>query len=200
MTAMMTPQARFDHLCRVVTSARFLTRQGLGNEVPFFICPYPAGQTVEMNDARRQLLRHAANRNVRVLDINLFDMAIEMLEERGILDEVLEIEAGTGKDEFRELLQGVLDPHQHLVPQIAARIAAQPHEVVFLSGVGEVYPFVRASLVLENLQSTVKDTPLLMFFPGEYVAHLGRMLALHLFGQVPPERYYRAFDVFNYEV
>lgn len=200
MTAMTTPQARFDHLCRVVTSTRFLTRQGLGNEVPFFICPYPPGQAVEMEEARRQLLRHVANRNVRALDINLFDITIEMLEERGILDEILEIEAETEKDELRDLLQGVLDPRQHLVPRIAARMEAQPHDVVFLSGVGEVYPFVRASLVLENLQSTVKETPLLMFFPGEYVAHLGRMLALHLFGKVPPERYYRAFDVFNYEV
>lgn len=200
MAEIMTPQARFDHLCRVVTSTRFLTRQGLGNEVPFFICPYPPEQAIEMEEARRQLMRHVANRNVRVLDINLFDMAVEMLEERGILDETLEIEAETEKDELRELLQGILDPRQHLVPRIAARMEVQPHDVVFLSGVGEVYPFVRASLVLENLQSTVKETPLLMFFPGEYVAHLGRMLALHLFGKVAPERYYRAFDVFNYEV
>ena len=138
MTAMTTPQARFDHLCRVVISTCFLTRQGLGNEVPFFICPYPPGQAVEMEEARRQLLRHAANRNVRALDINLFDITIELLEERGILDEILEIEAETEKDELRDLLQGVLDPRQHLVPRIAARMDAQPHDVVFLSGVGEV--------------------------------------------------------------
>lgn len=200
MSAEMTPQARFDHLFRVLTSNRFLTRQGLGNEVPFFICPYPPEQAVEMEDARHRLLRQVSNKNVRVLDINLFDLTIDMLSERGILDEVLEIEAETGKDELRDLLQGVLDPRQHLVSRIAERMQSQPHDVVFLSGVGEVYPYVRASLVLENLQSTVKQTPLLMFFPGAYVAHMGRMLALHLFGKVPPERYYRAFDVFNYEV
>ncbi len=94
----------------------------------------------------------------------------------------------------------MLDPRQHLIPRIAARMETQPHDVVFLSGVGKVYPFMRASLVLENLRSTVKVSPLLIFFPGEYVAHHGRMLALHLFGNVPPERDYRAFDVFNYEV
>jgi hypothetical protein len=199
MAAVMTSQARFDHLCRVVTSERFLTRQGLGNEVPFFICPYPSGKSVEMEDARGSLVRQVSHAGVRVLDINLFDLSIEMLEERGILGEILEIEAETGKDELRELLQGVLDPRQHLVPRIAARMAAEQHDVVFLSGVGEVYPYMRASLVLENLQSTIKDIPLLMFFPGEYVAHLGRMLALHIFGKVAPERYYRAFDIFNYE-
>ena len=31
-----------EHLYRVVTSERFLKKQGLGNEVPFFICPFPA--------------------------------------------------------------------------------------------------------------------------------------------------------------
>jgi len=39
MSNEITPKARSEHLFRVVTSTRFLTKQGLGNEVPFFICP-----------------------------------------------------------------------------------------------------------------------------------------------------------------
>lgn len=31
---------RFDHLCAVMSGQRFLQKQGLGNEAPFFICPY----------------------------------------------------------------------------------------------------------------------------------------------------------------
>lgn len=200
MSAGKTSKARFDHLCRVVTSDRFLGRQGLSNEVPFFICPYPPEQGMAMDEDRHRLVRHAENAGVRVLDLNLYDLALEILEERGILEELLEVEAETDKGELRDLLHGVLDPADHLVPRIAAAMRDRPHDVVFLSGAGEVYPFLRASLVLENLQSTVKETPLVLFFPGEYVAHLGRMLALHLFGRVAPERYYRAFDIFNYEV
>ncbi len=37
----LTSQQRFQHLFTVVSSERFLKMQGLGNEVPFFICPYP---------------------------------------------------------------------------------------------------------------------------------------------------------------
>ena len=41
MSNPMTSRERSEHLFKVVTSERFLTKQGLGNEVPFFICPYP---------------------------------------------------------------------------------------------------------------------------------------------------------------
>ena len=42
MIPQLSRQERAEHLYRVITSERFLTKQGLGNEVPFFICPFPA--------------------------------------------------------------------------------------------------------------------------------------------------------------
>ena len=39
---------RMDHLFQVVKSKQFLEKQGLGNEVPFFICPFKANEAVEM--------------------------------------------------------------------------------------------------------------------------------------------------------
>jgi hypothetical protein len=33
-------QDRFQHLFAVISGQRFLNKQGLGNEVPFFICPF----------------------------------------------------------------------------------------------------------------------------------------------------------------
>ena len=72
------------------------------------------------------------------------------------------------KSELRELLQGVLDVHEHLIPKIAEAIDRQPHDVIFLSGVGEVYPYIRSHNVLNNLQSTAKDKPTVLFFPGSY--------------------------------
>jgi len=61
--------------------------------------------------------------------------------------------------ELRELLQGVLDVHEHLIPKIAEAIAAQPHDVIFLSGVGEVYPYILSHHVLHNLPIPAKDKP-----------------------------------------
>jgi len=190
---------RAEHLYRVITSERFLTKQGF-NEVPFFICPFPALEGMTIDFDRANLVTQVENSGVKVLDINLYDLALEILSDRRILEQVLELETEVEKREIKDLLQGVLDPKDHFAPKIDALINSIDHDVVFLSGIGEVFPFLRANLILENLQSTIKDRPLVVFFPGKYTASVGEMTALHLFGSVPPQRYYRAYDITNYEI
>lgn len=191
---------RAEHLFKVVTSQRFLTKQGLGNEVPFFICPYPAEEGLTMNEDRADLVTRIRHAGVGVLDLSLYDLSITILEERGILDQILDIEPDTEKDEIRELLQSVLDPQANLIPKIGEAIEATPHDVIFLSGVGEVYPYIRSHNVLNNLQSTAKDKPTVLFFPGSYTHALATGASLDLFGRLHDDKYYRAFNILNYEV
>jgi len=191
---------RAEHLYRVITSERFLTKQGLGNEVPFFIYPFPAEEGLSMTEDREDLVTRVQHAGTRVLDLNLYDIALEILSERGILEQVLEIEADSEKAEIKELLQGVLDPQAHLIPKIGEAIKAARHDVIFLSGVGEVYPFIRSHNVLNNLQSTAKEAPTVLFFPGSYTHALATGASLDLFGQLHDDKYYRAFNILNYEV
>ena len=196
----MTSQQRLDHLVKVISSPRFLQMQGLGNEVPFFIFPYPPQDAVAMESVRAQVLRQLAQRGVQVLHINLYDLAVEILKERGIWDEILAVEPDTSKDELKELLQGVLDPEHHLVPAIAARLREADCQVLFLSGVGEVFPYIRSHNVLNNLQSTAKDKPTVLFFPGRYTHSRSSGASLDLFGLLHDDKYYRAFNILHYEV
>ncbi len=196
----MSRKERAEHLFRVVSSERFLKKQGLGNEVPFFICPFPAQEGLSMMGDREDLVVRLTNAGVGVLDLSLFDLSLEILQERGILEQILEIESETDKAEIRELLQGVLDPQAHLVPKIAEAIATKKHDVLFLSGVGEVYPYIRSHNVLNNLQSTAKDAPTVLFFPGSYTHALATGASLDLFGSLHDDKYYRAFNILNYEV
>lgn len=191
---------RAEHLFKVVTSQRFLTKQGLGNEVPFFICPYPAEEGFSMNEDRLDLVTRITNAGVVVLDLSLYDLSLGILAERGILDRILEIEPENDKGEFRELLQSVLDSKANLIPKIGEAISSTPHDVIFLSGVGEVYPFIRSHNVLNNLQSTAKDKPTVLFFPGSYSHALATGASLDLFGCLHDDKYYRAFNILNYEV
>ncbi len=199
-TNTMSPRDRQEHLLQVISSPRFLKKQGLGNEVPFFISPFPAADAVEMEVVRTQLVKLLADRGVIALDINLYDLSVRMLRERGIWDQLIEQEAGFSKDELKELLQNVLDPEQHLIPEIATVLEANEFDVLLLSGVGEVYPFIRSHNVLNNLQSTAKDKPTVMFFPGSYTHALASGASLDLFGIMHDDKYYRAFNIFNYEV
>ena len=191
---------RAEHLFKVVTSPRFLSKQGLGNEVPFFISPYPAEEGLSMNEDRMDLVTRITHAGTTVLDLSLYDLSLGILEERGILDQILEIERDTDKREIRELLQSVLDPKANLIPRIGEAIEATPHDVIFLSGVGEVYPYIRSHNVLNNLQSTAKDKPTVLFFPGSYTHALATGASLDLFGRMHDDKYYRAFNILNYEV
>lgn len=200
MSLQLTRKERAEHLYRVITSERFLTKQGLGNEVPFFICPFPAEEGLTMIEDRLDLIERIGHAGVTSLDLSLYDIALGLLEERGILEDILAAESDMEKSELRELLQGVLDVHEHLIPKIAEAIAAQPHDVIFLSGVGEVYPFIRSHNVLNNLQSTAKDKPTVLFFPGSYTHSTATGGSLDLFGLLHDDKYYRAFNILNYEV
>jgi hypothetical protein len=191
---------RAEHLFKVVTSQRFLTKQGLGNEVPFFICPYPAEEGLSMVDDRLDLVTRITHAGIAILDLSLYDLSLGILEERGILKQILEIEQESNKGEIRELLQSVLDPEANLIPKIGDAIEAKPHDVIFLSGVGEVYPYIRSHSVLNNLQSTAKDKPTVLFFPGSYTHALATGASLDLFGRLHDDKYYRAFNILNYEV
>lgn len=189
----------FDHLLAVISGKRFLSKQGLGNEVPFFICPYRPELAVDMDRTRKQLENRLAQRGVRALAIDLYDLAVGLLKEREIWDQILEMEPTVPKDQLLELLQGVLDPHDHLVPAIAARLADTDHDVIFLSGVGEVFPYIRSHNVLNNLQATAKDKPTVLFFPGKYTHSLESGASLDLFGRLHDDKYYRAFNIFHCE-
>ena len=189
----------FDHLLAVFSSQRFLNKQGIGNEVPFFICPFKPEEAVDMERYRGQLTKRLEQAGKRVLDINLYDLSIDLLKQRGIWERIIEMEQSTPKARLNELLQGVLDPETHLVPAIADRLAGTDFDVLFLSGVGEVFPYIRSHNVLNNLQSTAKEKPTVMFFPGEYTHSQEAGASLDLFGRLHDDKYYRAFNIFHYE-
>lgn len=191
---------RFQHLLSLISSERFLKRQGLGNEVPFFICPFKQEEAVEMGRMQKQLINRLDQGGVRILEINLYDISIDLLRRRGIWDQILEMESTVDKEQIKELLQSVLDPETHLIPEIAARMQKAEFDVMFINGVGEVFPYIRSHNVLNNLQSTAKDQPTLMFFPGAYTHSLENGASLDLFGRLHDDKYYRAFNIFHCEI
>lgn len=203
---------RFDHLREVIASPRFLQMRGLNNDLPFYICEFRASEAFEIQRMRRQLVNTLAGlqveclqgRGVKVLEINLYDLTIDMLKEREgsseggrLWAEILAVEPEVEKEALKELLQNVLDIKGHLIPEIGKRLAQSDYDVLFLSGVGEVFPYIRSHNVLNNLQSTAKDKPTVMFFPGEYRHSLEQGASLELFGLLHDDKYYRAFNIFE---
>ena len=193
------PRELLDHLCKVISSQRFLNMESLSNEVPFFICPYDIARQKDIDEVYVRLLKQLEGSNLNVLEINLYNVCIDILRARSIWSQVLDAEALSEKSELLELLQGVLDPQDHLVPAISERITSTNPDVMFITGVGEVFPFIRSHNVLNNLQSVAKGFPTVMFFPGRYTHEIASGASLDLFGRLHDDKYYRAFNILHVE-
>ena len=198
LTAKTLP-AQEEHLFAVLNSSRFLQMEGLSNEVPFFIYPYPPEDALDVAAAKKRIKNRLSNAGVTVFEINLYDLVVELLKERGVWDRILTIEPEQDKDDFREMLQGMLDPQLHIAPAIRDRLSNEQFDIFFLTGIGEVFPYIRSHNVLNNLQSVVKGKPMLMFFPGRYEQSDTLGSSLVLFGRLKDDQYYRAKNILEQE-
>lgn len=187
------------HLFAVLSGERFLRMEGLSNEVPFFIYPYEPEHALSVAKAKKRIKNRLASRGVEVREINLYDLSVEILKGRGDWEEILEVESGLDKTEFAEMLQSMLNPQQHLAPAIRELLSDGEFNVVFLTGIGEVFPYIRSHNVLNNLQSIVVGKPMLMFFPGHYEQSDSLGSSLVLFGRLKDDQYYRAKNILEQE-
>ncbi|MBU1821161.1 MAG: DUF1788 domain-containing protein [Bacteroidetes bacterium] len=183
----------FEHLHQVITTPDFLDMKSLGGEIPFFISSYEASQQVEVDKAIKGLKNQLRNQGISVLEINLYDLVMDILERELGHDELFAMEGQMDKEEFKEALQSVLDINQVLIPAIRQLIDRHKAKIYFLTGIGLVFPYIRSHNVLNNLQNVAKDAPTLAFFPGKYNG-----FSLELFGLLTDDNYYRAFKIDNY--
>lgn len=188
-----------EHLFAVLSGERFLKMEGLSNEVPFFIYPYEPEHALDVAKAKKRVKNRLASKGIEVREINLYDLSVDVLKERGDWDEVLEVEPELDKAEFTEMLQSMLNPQQHLAPAIRGLLTDGEHDIVFLTGIGEVFPYIRSHNVLNNLQSVVVGRPMLMFFPGRYEQSDTLGSSLVLFGRLKDDQYYRAKNILEQE-
>jgi len=191
---------RYEHLLNVMRSERFRNREGLGNEVPFFISPFKTIETVEVEKLQQQLINKLTQSGVPILEINLYDVAIEILKENDDWDYYLDEEEDMSKDRFKEELQSILDVETVFTPEIAKKMNESSFDIMFITGVGEVFPYIRSHNILNNLQKIAKEKPTVMFFPGDYKHSLESGASLELFEKLRDDKYYRAFNIFHYEV
>lgn len=186
---------KFEHLYKVISNQEFLRMESLGGEIPFFISAYDPRQQVEVDRAIRSLKNKLDTNGIPVLELNLYDIALELLNNELGEGEIFELEKSMDKNEFKEALQSILDINEVLIPKIRSLIDECSAKVYFLTGIGLVFPYIRSHNVLNNLQNVAKKAPTIAFFAGEYNGY-----SLELFGLMKDDNYYRAFNIANYKL
>lgn len=178
---------RLDKIIDKIKEEKFIDGRGLGNEISFYVFDYEAEQELHVRDYIEVIKKHFdySGTNRRIIEFDLYKMMIEIAKERNIFDRVFEMEEKQGKEALFRALTMFAKPEMFL-----KKINEQKDEcdLIFLTGVGKVFPFVRSHTILNNLQEILDKTPVIMFFPGKYDGQ-----SLQLFGKFKDDNYYRAF-------
>jgi len=185
---------KFSNLFKIISSPEFLNKKSLGGEIPFFISTFDIKDLEGVERAIHGLRNKLESNGITVLEINLYHLSMDILNKELGEGEIFTLEKEMSKDEFKEALQSILDIPQVLMPEIRKRIEQQEAKVYFLTGIANVFPFIRSHNILNNLQNIAKDAPTVMFFPGDYSG-----LSLELFGLLKDDNYYRAFNIDQYK-
>lgn len=176
-----------------IVSDDFLSGSGIGNEIAFYIFDYPPEDELRVREHIQFLLHHIPKQKpgLQVKHINLFDLVVEYLQGRKLLDRSFQMQREGGDEKLLKALKPVLDAEK---VADAFALAARPdeHRLVLVSGVGSVWPLLRSHNLLNNLHSRMGKTPLVMFYPGRYDGQ-----SLRLFGKVKGDSYYRAFQLIS---
>jgi hypothetical protein len=186
----LTFEERLNQILPKIASDDFLNSKGLGNEIGFWIFDYPAEREMEMRDFLTRTVITSLNKAqppIRAGVINLFDLVIQLLQERKLLDKAIEMQRSKGDEAVMAALRPVLKEDK-LAQKVVSLVDLDNVDVLILCGVGSVYPMLRTHTLLSALHPLMGRTPLLMFYPGRYDGY-----SLRLFNKLSEDHYYRAF-------
>ena len=196
----MTPalSRRLDQILPRITDNIFLSSEGIGNEIACYIFDYPSDSELEVREHIEVILKNLSSHQSKlsVLHLNLLDVSTRYLEKRGLLDKALKMQLTKNDAAVLKALEKPLAA-ERISGFIADEHKPDEYDLFILSGVGSVWPMLRAHSLLNCLHKVIGHTPLVMFYPGKFDG-----MTLNLFGRVTTtiskpgsKPYYRAFSL-----
>jgi hypothetical protein len=189
---------RLNQILPRITSQAFLSGEGIGNEIACYIFDYPPEYELEIRDHIEMMQSRLASHHseVSVLHLNLLDVSMAYLERRGLLKKSLEMQTVKGDSALLKALSGPMAAEK-IRDFIDEEHKPSEYDLVLLSGVGSVWPILRAHSLLNCLHTIMGNSPLVMFYPGTFDG-----TTLKLFSQIATttskpgtKPYYRAFTL-----
>ena len=186
-------EERLDLIQTEIKKPSFRANKGLGNEVGYYVFDYPAEEELRV----REHVKYLKRKNNPDLDgfelkvYDVYDIMLDFIESEGLLEACYEMEADDGMDYLVESVSALLEmneDHNYFSRYIEEN--TPENAVVFIVGIGKIFPFVRSHKILNNLHQVFDRVPVVLFYPGKYDG-----LSLMLFSEFKDENYYRAFEL-----
>ena len=190
-------EERLNLILARITSKELLNNEGLGNEIGFHIFDYPAEREDTVRDYLATVLEPGLHKHpgkLRFRTVNLFQIVINLLEERGLLDKALALQQAKGNDALLKAVGPVLKEDK-LASYLVNSLDVDNLDLVLLTGIGAAYPLVRLHTLLNGLHPLMKHTPLVVFYPGRYDGVSLRLFGLNTDRSDASAPYYRAFQL-----
>lgn len=165
----------------------FLSNKGLANEVGIYVFCYDPADEMTVR-AYFNHLKAQKDAPYRLIERDLNKIFLTICEEKRILSLIPNMEEKKGKAYLQQELQKIASPEAFV-----EKMKYEPHQhgdVLVISGIGAVYPFMRSHKILDNIQHVFEDIPVLMLYPGTFNGQ-----ELNLFGKLLDGHYYRAFNI-----
>ena len=188
---MASINARLDQIIPKIKEQKFIDGRGLGNEISFYIFDYDPEDELLVRDYIKHIKKefNIAGSARSIIEFDLYKILLELAKDMGIFEEMFRMEEQEGRGKLLEAITEFAEPKIFL-DKIEAELG--DHNVVLLTGIGKVFPFVRSHNILNKLQEVIDKIPVILFFPGVYDGQ-----SLSIFGKLKDDNYYRAFQLID---
>ena len=178
---------RLDKVRALIQEPEFLEGKGLSNEVNIRIfCYEPENEMVVRHFVSQ--LETDQSLDCHLIVCNLYKTFLSICDDMDITDAIPDMEEADGSAYLLEQLNFAIG-NGEFIDKIRYE-SHEPGDELMLTGVGEVFPFMRIHSLLEALQPEFPDIPILVMYPGKYDGRFVR-----LFDKLEPNPYYRAFNI-----
>jgi Domain of unknown function (DUF1788). len=207
--------ARLNEILPRITSPNFLSGDGIGNEIPFYIFDYPAEHELMIRERLHSILKALSVKkpSLKFEHVNLFHCLLSYIKERGYFDKMLGKEkqlkerfASDPAEADGKIVRSIqaIAGADELAEFFAKTVLSKKPGLILVSGIGSVYPVIRTHEFLNNLHKYMGQAPLILFYPGVY-----DKTTLKLFGKSSigfdssssdrqrKAKYYRAFRLID---
>jgi hypothetical protein len=171
----------------------FLKNKGLGNEVGYYVFDYPASEELRVRE-HIEYLKAKNNPNLTGYELkvyDLYDLMIDYIEQENLFEACIHMEEEYGLNYLISSVVELLNidkDESFFTTYIEENTPAKA--VVFITGVGKIFPFVRSHSILNKLHQVFDRVPVVLFYPGKYDGQ-----TLMLFSEFKDDHYYRAFPL-----
>ncbi|MDR0911290.1 MAG: DUF1788 domain-containing protein [Methanobrevibacter sp.] len=185
---------KLNRIQSVIKQDSFMKNTGLGNDIGFYIFDYDPKYELNVRGHIKFLKEKFNNSDLvsfKIVEFDLYDIIVEILNEKGYLEKIFNLEEEYGKDHVQKNINRLLKISNNdslIIKHIMDNISKD--SIVFITGVGKSYPIIRSHEILNNLHDKIDDIPIVLFFPGKYSGN-----ELELFSTIKDNNYYRAFPL-----